>query len=35
MNPALRFVSSQRFLALFSSFGLLCSAAVFALHVLG
>jgi hypothetical protein len=34
MNPALRFITSQRFLALFSSLGLLCSVAVFALHVL-
>jgi len=34
MNPALRFITSQRFLGFFSSFGLLCSLAVFAQHVL-
>src|SRR5262245_46755732 len=34
MNPALRFVTSQRFLGLFSTFGLLSSLAVFAQHVL-
>jgi hypothetical protein len=34
MNPALRFITSQRFLALFSLFGLLCSLAVFVLNVL-
>jgi hypothetical protein len=31
MNPALRFITSQRFLELFSLSGLLCSLAVFAL----
>jgi hypothetical protein len=34
MTPALRFITSQRFLELFSLFGLLCSFAVFALAVL-
>jgi len=34
MNPALRFITSQRFLGLFSTFGLLSSLAVFAQHVL-
>jgi hypothetical protein len=34
MNPALRFITSQGFLELFSLFGLLCSLAVFALAVL-
>jgi hypothetical protein len=34
MNPALRFITSQRFLELFSLFGLLCSLGVFALAVL-
>jgi hypothetical protein len=33
MHP-LRVIRSQTFLALFSSFGLLCSVAVFAQHVL-
>jgi hypothetical protein len=28
MKPALRFISSRRFLGLFSLFGLLCSLAV-------
>jgi hypothetical protein len=34
MNPALRFITSQSFLELFSLFGLLSSLAVFALAVL-
>jgi hypothetical protein len=34
MNPALRFITSQRFLELFSVFGPLCSLAVFVLVVL-
>ena len=34
MNPALRFIASQRFLEFFSLFGLLCSLAVFVLTVL-
>jgi hypothetical protein len=34
MNPALRFITSQRFLGFFSAFGLLCSLAVFAQLVL-
>jgi hypothetical protein len=34
MNPALRFITSQTFLELFSLSGLFCSLAVFALAVL-
>jgi hypothetical protein len=34
MNPALRFITSQRFLEFFSLFGLLCSLGVFVLTVL-
>jgi hypothetical protein len=34
MNPALRFITSQRFLELFSLIGLLCSITAFALTVL-
>jgi len=34
MNPALRIITSRTFFGLFSLFGLVCSAAVFAQHVL-
>jgi hypothetical protein len=34
MNPALRLITSESFLGLFSLFGLLCSLGVIALAVL-